>query len=294
MEDSKSIVPVPVTGSLTSPTVFSCRDVASTNRFLRDCIIRDKDGVLTAGYQVLLQLFPKYLIMDADESRTGVTFGIDLYIPCDALEMAVDLESATTVPLRNVQDVFGMVGRRASMKESRILQGRDPRSIRVLIPDSRGLDQNFHDVTVVDMGDLPESHVSITELSELAKRWPLAVINYMRWREPELEEMRRTAKVQYRKRQPAQCNFCGILIKCDMFQHVARCHLELTQLWRCPVSWCTAWKGTPQDLMDHIHDSHNIPERVQDIRLETPFPPWTVTRQVYTESLTSLTLRDIK
>ena len=50
--------------------------------------------------------------------------------------------------------------------ESRILRGRDARSIRVLIPDSRGLDQNFHDVTVVDMGDLPESHVSITELSD--------------------------------------------------------------------------------------------------------------------------------
>ena len=55
--------------------------------------------------------------------------------------------------------------------ESRILQGRDVRSIQVLIPESHGLDQNFHDVTVVDMGDLPESHVSITELSDLANKW---------------------------------------------------------------------------------------------------------------------------
>ena len=118
--------------------------------------------------------------MDADESRTGVTFGVDLYVPWDAPEMAVDLESANTVPLRNMQDVFGMVGRRDSAKESRILQGRDARSIRVLIPDSRGLDQNFHDVTVVDMGDLPESHVSITELSELATTWLPALINHIR------------------------------------------------------------------------------------------------------------------
>ena len=29
----------------------------------------------------------------------------------------------------------------------------------MLVPDCRGLDQNFHDVTVVDMGDLPESHI---------------------------------------------------------------------------------------------------------------------------------------
>ena len=68
---------------------------------------------------------------------------------------------------------------------------------------------------------------------------------------------------------------------------MAHCHLDLAQLWRCPVLWCTVRKGTPQDLLDHIRDSHNIPERVQDIRLETLFPSWTATRQVYTESLTS-------
>ena len=61
----------------------------------------------------------------------------------------------------------------------------------MLVPDCRGLDQNFHDVTVVDMGDLPESHVSIPELSELAHKWPPEVINYMRWRQLELEEMKR-------------------------------------------------------------------------------------------------------
>ena len=58
-----------------------------------------------------------------------------------------------------------MSGRRDSATESHILQGRDARSIRVLVPDCRGLDQNFHDVTIVDMGDLPESQVSIPELS---------------------------------------------------------------------------------------------------------------------------------
>ena len=85
------------------------------------------------------------------------------------------------MPLRNVPDVFGMSGRRDSAKESRILQGRDARSVRVLVPDCRGLDQNVHAVTVVDMGDLPESQVSIPELSELAHKWPPAVIAHMRW-----------------------------------------------------------------------------------------------------------------
>ena len=67
--------------------------------------------------------------------------------------MAIDLSSTGTVPLQNVPDVFGMSGRRDSAMESRIMQGRDARSIQVLVPDCRGLDQNFHDVTIVDMGD---------------------------------------------------------------------------------------------------------------------------------------------
>ena len=99
--------------------------------------------------------------------------------------------------------------------------------------------------------------------------------------------MRKTARVQYRKKQPSPCEFCGTLIRCNMYRHVARCHLDLAQLWRCPMSWCTVWKGTPQDLMDHVRGAHKVPEEVLHIKLETLFPPWTVTRQVYTDSLTS-------
>ena len=157
----------------------------------------------------------------------------------------------------------------------------------MLVPDCRGLDQNFHDVTIVDMDDLPESQVSIPELSELVHKWPPAVINHMRWRQPELEEMKQAARVQYRKKQPVPCEFCGTLIRCDMYRHVARCHLDLAQLWRCPVSWCTVWKGAPQDLMDHVRGAHRVPEEIQNIKLETLIPPWTVTRQVYMDSMTS-------
>ena len=47
-----------------------------------------------------------------------------------------------------------------------------------------------------------------------------------------------------------------------MYRHVARFHLNLAQLWRCPVSWCTMWKGTPQDCMDHIRGAHDVPWRL--------------------------------
>ena len=163
------------------------------------------------------------------DNRDGVTFGVELYVPWDAPKAVVDISLAGAVPLQDVPDVFGLVGHHDSATESRVLQGRDTRSIRVLVPDCRGLDQNFHDVTVVDMGDLPESYVSMPELSELIHKWPPAVINHMMWRQRELEEMCRAAKVKYRQKHPSPCAFCGTLIRCDMYRHVARCHLELAQ-----------------------------------------------------------------
>ena len=161
------------------------------------------------------------------DNRAGITFGVELYVPWDAPEAVVDVSSAGVVPLRNVPDVIGLVGRRESAVESRVLPGRDARSVRVLVPDCRGLDQNFHDVTIVDMGDLPESHASMPELSDLMHKWLPAVINHMMWRQRELEEMHKAAKVKYQQKHPSPCTFCGTLIRCDMYQHVARCHLEL-------------------------------------------------------------------
>ena len=122
---------------------------------------------------------------------------------------------------------------------------------------------------------------------ELIHKWPPAVINHMMWRQRELEQMRKVAKIKYRQKHPAPCTFCGTIIKNDMYRHVARRHLELAQLWRCPVSWCTIWKGTPQDLMDHIRDAHNVLGEIRKVSLEMLFPPWTVTRQLYVESQTA-------
>ena len=257
LEDGQSIVAAPVTGSLVSSTLFSCRDVYYTARSALILTFCGTDWVLPAGYQVLLQKISEHWTMDADglsvvDNRAGVTFGVELYVPWDAPEAVVDVSSAHVVPMRGVPDVIGLVDRRDSAVESRVLQGRDAQSIRVLVPELH----HFHDVTIVDMGDLPESHVSMPELSDLMHKWPPAVINHMMWRQRELEEMRKAAKVKYRQSHPSPCTFCGTLIRCDMYRHVARCHLELAQLWRCPVSWCTVWKGTHQDLMDHIRETN--------------------------------------
>ena len=145
------VVAAPVTGSLVCFILFSRRDITGTVSFPRKWTAGDTDWVLQAGFQVLLQVIAEYCSMDAVSSEVdksaGKTFGMDLYVPWDAPEAVVDISSAGVVHLRNLPDVIGLVGRRDNATERRILQGRDPRSIRVLVPDCRGLDQNFHDVT---------------------------------------------------------------------------------------------------------------------------------------------------
>ena len=87
------------------------------------------------------------------EDCLGVTFDVELCVPWDAPEAVVDINSADVVTLGSLPDKVGLIGRRKEAAASRIQQGRDSRSIRFLVPDVRGVDQNFHDVTIVDMDE---------------------------------------------------------------------------------------------------------------------------------------------
>ena len=191
--DESLIDAAPVTGSLVSSALFDCLDVHCTAGFTSYWTFCSTDCVLLAGFELFLWRVSECRMMATNgaalaEERAGITFGVELCVPWDAPEAVVDISSKGVVPLRNIPDVIGLVSRREGAAESRVLQGRDIRSVRVLVPDCRGVDQNFHDVTIVDMGDVPESSISIPELSTLSQQWPLAVIS-MGWRQQELEGM---------------------------------------------------------------------------------------------------------
>ena len=221
----------------------------------------------------------------ATGGRAGITFDVELVVSWDAPGAVVDLDSDGVVTLHTLPDVISLTGWRPGAAVVRILQGRDVRSVRALVPDPRGLEQGFHDVTIVDMGDLPEPSVSMDELSLLRRQWPATVLRHMVWLQQDLDTMRAEAKNHFRATRPGDCSYCGKWIKCDMYHHVATYHLELSRLWRCPVSWCTVWKGTPQDCMDHVRRAHDVPWDVKSASLEKFVPPWTVRRQVWTDSL---------
>ena len=205
------------------------------------------------------------------EDRAGITFGVELYVLWDALEAVVDIHSEGVVPFGSIPDVVGLVGRRPDATGSRILQGRDVRSICVLVPDSWGLDQNFHDVTIVDMGDVPESLVSLPELSVLREQWPPAVFRHMVWFQHDLEMMRADAKKRFRQTKPSPCVYCGRVIKCDMCCHVAKFHLDLASVVAVPSVLVHGVEGKPTRLMNHVRGAHDVPWSVKTANMEQFF-----------------------
>ena len=217
----------------------------------------------------------------------GITFDVMLDVPWNAPEAVVHLHSDGVVELDldTVPDVLGLTGRWPDAAVILVLQGRDARNVCALIPDPRVMERGFHDATIVDMGDSPEPSLSLDDLSQLRSQWPVTVLRSMVWLPQDLDNMRVVAKKRFRTSRPGNCFTCGKWIKCDMYRHVAIYHLDLGQLWQCPVSWCTMWKGMPQDCMHHIRGAHDVPWDIKSASLEKFFLPWTVGRQIWTDAL---------
>ena len=115
-----------------------------------------------------------------------------------------------------IQDVFGLYNRCPNAAGVRVTLGRDERSVRVLVPDSRVLDNGFHDTTIIDMGDMAEAAVSENDLSLLWRQWPVSVVQSMTWMQSDLDDMRASAKRRFRHSRPGACTYCGKYIKCNM------------------------------------------------------------------------------
>ena len=157
--------------------------------------------------------------------------------------------------------------------------------MRALVPDSRVIDWGFHDITIVDKEDVSAPAISDTDFSLLRQQWLTSIMESLIWMQCELDCMNTKSKLRYKSTPAASCSFCGKWIKNDMHRHVAMFHLDLGQLWRCPVSWCTVWKGTSQDYMDHLRGSHSVSSEVKTACLARFFSLWTVQREIWTDAL---------
>ena len=99
------------------------------------------------------------------------------------------------------------------------------------------MDSGFHDITLINMADVVRPPVPMGDLSLLRRQWPVSVVFRMSRKQMELELLRHACKKRFCGARTGCCPYCGTNIKHDMARHVSSFHLDLGQLWWCPVLW---------------------------------------------------------
>ena len=61
----------------------------------------------------------------------------------------------------------------------------------------------------------------------------------------------------YRYTGRGYCPVCKTKSDDGLDTHMMCHHLDLGQLWRCPVEWCAVWKGSVRECRDHFNDKHS-------------------------------------
>ena len=140
-------------------------------------------------------------------------------------------------------DLFGLKAFDVKMPVTRMLPGSSPCELRLLIPDTNIGQDGFHDVVVeilIRSSTWRSRHVSPSVVIAIRRRWPRAVFQVMKERSVELEDLRRRAfagqqSATYRYFHQGYCPMCKIKTEHSLDSHMMCYHLDLGQLWRCPV-----------------------------------------------------------
>ena len=189
-------------------------------------------------------------------------------------------------------DVFGLRAFEENLSITRMLPGSSPCELRLLLPDSIIGKEGFHDVVVENLtasSTWRSRHISPSDIIALRRRWPKAVFQVMKERGTEMERLRRQAywrpKWVYRHAQPGCCPVCKTMTESSLELHMMCCHLDLGQLWRCPVEWCAVWKGSVRECRKHFNDKHSGSATLDFENVSRSFPPWTVPRDLWERAL---------
>ena len=173
---------------------------------------------------------------------------------------------------------MGLQALRPSAAVCKVMTVPNSNCVRIVTPDEH-VSTGFHEILVYDMGQEEWPQVPLNEIGCLRLDWPKDLFAFMGRYQLELEQMRKLCRDRFGPAASGMCPTCDKCIQVNLGKHVALYHLDLAQLWRCPVDWCPVWKGTSQDCMDHMRKTHNTPISVKAGNLARWFPPWTVTRE---------------
>ena len=179
---------------------------------------------------------------------------------------------------KNIQDVMGLQALRPSATVCKVMTIPNSNCVRNVTPDEH-VSTGFHEILVYDMGQEEWPQVPLSEIGCLRLDWLKDLFAFVGRYQLKLEQMRKVCRDRFGPAASGTCPTCEKYIQVNVGKHVALYHLDLAQLWRCPVDWCPVWKGTSQDCVNHMRRAHNTPVSVKAGNLALWFPPWTVTRE---------------
>ena len=121
----------------------------------------------------------------------------------------------------------------------------------------------FHDVLIDNLAASPtwrSGHVSPADMTALRRGWPRTVFRTMNRHGQDMERLRRGARHSpdwaFRHNAPGFYPVCEVWIESALDVHMLNGHLELAQLWRCPVEWCAVWKDSVRACLEHLSEKH--------------------------------------
>ena len=212
-------------------------------------------------------------------NQAGATSTASSPLPGTFLGLSLDLGSDKLYDLvDDIPDVMGLWALRPSAAIVKVMSVPDSHCIRMVTPDDH-VNIGFHEVLIHDLADEEFPLVTLSELGCLSLDWLKTLFTFMSRYQFDLDQMWKECREIFGSTQSGTCTTCGKHIQQNLGKHIALYHMELAQLWRCPVSWCTVWKGTAQDCVDHMRRAHGIPPLFKAANLARWFAPWTVTRE---------------
>ena len=206
-------------------------------------------------------------------NQAGAAATASTPLPGTCLGLALDLRSDRLYDLvDDIPDVMGLRALRPSATICKVMSVPDSRCIRVVTSDDH-VSIGFHEILIHDLADEEWPLVTLSDLGCLRLDWPKPLFTFMSRYQFDLDPMRKECRERFGSTQSGTCTTYGKHIQINLGKHIALYHMELAQLWCCPVAWCTVWKGTAQDYVDHMRRAHDIPPLVKAANLTRWFPP---------------------
>ena len=168
--------------------------------------------------------------------------------------------------VNDIPDVMGLRAIKPRAAIVKVMSVPDSRCVRVVTPDDH-VNIGFHEILIHDLEEEELPFVALSELGCLRLDWPKILFTFMSRYQFDLDQMCKNCRERFGSTQSGTCTTCGKHIQQNMGNHIALYHMELAQLWRHPVTWCTVWKGTAQDCVDHMRRAHDIPPLVKAANL---------------------------